>query len=170
MKSFIKLLSIVICLTSCELITPTPKMFSCRVNGKLWEPYIKGTFGGRFTGNATYYSKQNNFTVYGSSEDCYIAMNIILPVNSSIELNKEYPIQLTRMPNYANGRFVITIGNSSKQDYLANAISGYFKITEMNSQYFSGTFEFDLEKQIESKTYKIRNGQFNNMLYVKENN
>jgi hypothetical protein len=145
-------------------------MFSCRINGKLWEPITPGPLGGRYTSNATFYPKQNYFSVYGSSEDCFIGIIINLPPNTKIELNKKYPIQLLTTENAAKASFRITIGNTSKQDYRVSANSGYIKITKMDTQYFSGSFEFDLEKEILSKKYKIRGGQFNNMLYGKNDN
>lgn len=157
-------------LISCESIIPASKMFSCKVNGKLWEPITPGPFGGRLTSNATLYKKNKTFVVYGSSEDCFIGLGIKFPFNSELELNKKYPIDLELIENGANASFTLTTGNTVKQDYKVKAKSGYIIITKMDTQYFSGSFEFDLEKEILSKTYKIRKGQFNNMLYGKNDN
>lgn len=167
---FLQILIFSICLISCELIIPAPKMFSCKVNGKLWEPIQKSPLGGRFTGSAYYYPNQSYFSVYGSSDEYYIAMTISLDSSKNLELNKKYLMELVLKPNYSNGRFGKKSSTNSSQNIIVNAISGYIVITKMDTQYFSGSFEFDLEKEIESKTYKIRKGQFNDMLYVKKDN
>jgi hypothetical protein len=170
MKKLLAVLFITILNFSCENILPEPPQFCCKINKKQWIPEIKGALGGRNTGLAFYRVNKGFFDIYGSSEKYFVGITIKFPINSEIELNKKYLIEKPIKLNGAGASITLEIDSQIGKDIPLDAINGYIIITKMDSQYFSGTFEYDLEGKVNGKSYKVTKGQFNNMLYAKESN
>jgi hypothetical protein len=155
-------------LCSCENIGPKPPQFCCKINGKQWTPTIKSSLGARNTGNAFYRVKNGFFDIYGSSEVYYVGITIKFKPNTQIELNKKYIINSVLNLDKASGSLSFFDKSNPSKEYELKGISGFIQITKMDSQYFSGTFEYEFDTKIDGKTYKIKKGEFNNMLYANE--
>jgi hypothetical protein len=170
MKKLLAILLITILNFSCENILPKPPQFCCKINKKQWIPEIKGALGGRNTGLAFYRVNKGFFDIYGSSEDYFVSVTIKFPPNTEIELNKKYLIKNLINLNGAGAWLTKKVDSKIGSDISLRAISGFVIITKMDSQYFTGTFEYDLDGKVNNKPYKVTKGQFNNMLYAKESN
>jgi hypothetical protein len=170
MKKLLAVLFITILNFSCENILPKPPQFCCKINKKQWIPEIKGALGGKQTGLAFYKVKEGFFSIYGSSEDYYVSVGIKFNPNSEIELNKKYLIERPLKVDSAVGSISIQVDSKIGNNIILSANKGFIIIEKMDSQYFTGTFEYELEGKANGKSYKVTKGQFNNMLYARESN
>ena len=160
MKELIFVLTIFF-ISSCSIFEPKPESekFYCKIDGKAWRPE-KASFTSKPPITAEWF-KNGNFGISAYNVNQNIIIGIKLGVNIPLEV-KTYELQ-----NQTSGN----IGNYYDTSILPReqltSKSGNIKITKIDANSVSGTFEFKTYSDIKKRECNITRGQFNNLLFTK---
>jgi Family of unknown function (DUF6252) len=162
MKYLIKFCFIIIILSSCQLFSPKPESeaFYCKINGIGYRPEKKTLPTASANPLIAEWNKKGRFNIltYNNAES--IGLSVKLEPNVLIKIGN-YPLQ--KKFTETSGDYFYNRSLSPSDRLLS--INGNLKITKLENNLISGTFEFTCYSEIKKKTYKITKGQFNDLRY-----
>lgn len=153
---------LILTISSCSIFEPKPESekFYCKINGKAWRPE-KATFTSRPPITAEWF-KNGNFGISAYNVNQNITIGIKLGMNIPLEI-KTYELQNQASGN--NGYYYYDTSTLPREQLTSK--SGNIKITKIDANSISGTFEFKTYSDIKKKECNITKGQFNNLLFTK---
>jgi hypothetical protein len=152
--------ALIICLfSSCQLFEPKPESekFYCKVNGKTWRPE-KSSYSLSSPISAEW-DRKGKFKILAYNYPQYVWLT--LKVDSNGPQVNEYKLSkdITLSTGYHSYDY------SVKNSEVLLSKDGYVRITKVENNKISGTFEFTSYSDIKKKDYKITKGQFNDLIY-----
>jgi hypothetical protein len=162
MKYLIKFCSVIIFLNSCQLFSPKPESeaFYCKINGIGWRPEKKTLPTVSANPLRAEWNKKGRFNIQAYNNVESIGLSVKLEPNVLIKIG-EYPLQI----NFTETSGDYFYNNSLSPSERLLSTKGILKITKLDNNLISGTFEFTCYSEIKKKTYKITKGQFNDLAY-----
>jgi hypothetical protein len=151
---------IIFSLSSCQLFEPKPESekFYCKVNGKAWRPE-KASYSLASPLSAEWDKKNERFKILAYNYPQYVWLSLKIDSNG-LKIG-EY--NLSKDVNLSIGYHAYDY--SVKNNEVLISKDGNVKITKIENNKVSGTFEFTTYSDTKKKDYKITKGQFNDLIY-----